>query len=214
MTALRLLPPNRTRLEDAVAGAIDAVLPGPMPITAAFQANLTPVSFLPWLAAHRGVQLWFNDWSLARKRQIVGDQTLGWSIGTRSGARRHLAYVDATIVDAVAYPNAYCVEAMAVGSAPIEPSPFLVTYLVRVPIPMPDLAEVIGSTPVGAGFVAVENSEPVRRVCAAMRVARAPETEVEIEFQNHRPAEAGDSFTAGSNLTAGSYVQITRLGTQ
>lgn len=210
-TAADLLPPNATPAERAIAASLHAPLP--VPIRQVMSPAQTPVPFLPFLAAHRGVDLWYEDWSESRKRQMVAQAPfLARLIGMREAARQLLPFVDAALVAATAYPDAYAVEAMAVDEQPIEPPPFLATYLVKIATLTPAGAYVPDTEPVEASFVGSPDAQPMMRALAALRVAQAPHDETHVDFQNYRPMTAGDAISAGAGLAAGHQITVTRIG--
>ena len=104
-----LLPATPTGpFERAMAAGMSDDLP--VPYAQILNPYDTPVIWLPWLAAHHAVDLWFDDWPEARKREMIAqcagvstvypdDPPLGELKGTLKGLKRYLEFVDATIVD-------------------------------------------------------------------------------------------------------------------
>lgn len=210
MSVGELLPSNATAFEKAVGTGMTDVLP--VPFRQILDPATAPERFLPFLAAHRSVDLWFGDWPVARKRQMIADAVkLARLKGMRIGSVAFLQFVDAALRAAIAYPEGYAVEAMPVGSAPIEPAPFLATYLVEIETVTPVGAYVPESEPVGLTFVGVPDEEPLRRALIAMRTAKAPETEIRADFQNWRPMRAGDRVAAGSSRRADHQIRLNRI---
>jgi P2-related tail formation protein len=172
----------------------------------------TPVPFLPFLAAHRSVDLWYSDWSLARKREMVAQApALSALKGTVAAPAAYLAYVDGAILDRVAYPaRAFANRAFA-GRATAEFPAFGANYLVQVATWLPARAAVAGRSFAGRAFARELNLEPFRRCLAALRVAKGPETLVRVDFQTVRTLTAGDAALAGAGFHAGQYLPRTRL---
>src|SRR5690606_19844942 len=97
-----------------------------------------PSEFLPWLAVHEGVRLWFSDWNDERKRKMIADApALASIIGTHEAAVRFLEYVDAEVIDTVSYPARFVLGTSAVGITPLNHPPFRARYLVKVHLKMP-----------------------------------------------------------------------------
>ena len=101
-----LLPTVSGEFEIAAAKAMSDELP--VPIRQAVDPQAAPPAFLPFLAAHNGVRLWYSDWQQARKRLVIGESIIGnFEVGTRAGVERFLGYVDATLVDVISYPKRF-----------------------------------------------------------------------------------------------------------
>lgn len=63
-----------------------------------FDEDDCPFELLPYLAAHSGVRLWYEDWSEFRKRSMIAETIrLRRQEGTLSGIKGYLGYVDATV---------------------------------------------------------------------------------------------------------------------
>ncbi|MET0170903.1 MAG: phage tail protein I, partial [Agrobacterium vaccinii] len=110
-----LLPSSSDVFELALASGMSDDLP--IPYAEIMDPYRTPVRFLPWLAAHHSVDLWFDDWPDDRKREMIA-QCAGVSTiypasplaalkGTLAGLKRYLAFVDAEIVDRIAHPSRF-----------------------------------------------------------------------------------------------------------
>lgn len=86
--ALSLLPPNRSLLEAgldlAFAKLLERIEP---PFPALMDPATTPVDFLPYLAADRGVSEWQPAAAEAEKRATVGT---AWEVKRLAGTRRAL----------------------------------------------------------------------------------------------------------------------------
>ena len=53
--------------------------------------------------------------------------------------------------------------------------------------------------------------EPFKRVYAALRAAKAPETEYRVSFQTFRRITVGDAISLDDGLHVGDFIQKTRL---
>jgi len=100
-----ILPSVAGSFEKAAAAAMSDTLP--VPYAVLMDPYQTPAELLPWLAAHHAVDLWYEDWSEARKREMIA-HTAGRSKvhpgevlpelkGTHLGALRYLSFVDAVV---------------------------------------------------------------------------------------------------------------------
>src|SRR4051812_24387267 len=66
-----LLPPSSTPFEFAMARAADAGLPLSVPLRELWDPWKCPMEFLPWLAWALSVDIWDDEWSEPKKRQVV-----------------------------------------------------------------------------------------------------------------------------------------------
>ncbi len=71
MSEARLLPPNTTALERAVAQACAALESIPVPIRDLWNPDRCPEAFLPLLAWQFSVDRWDQEWSPATKRAVI-----------------------------------------------------------------------------------------------------------------------------------------------
>ncbi|MCW2319314.1 P2-related tail formation protein, partial [Rhodoblastus acidophilus] len=159
----------------------------PVPVRQVVDPAQTPADFLPWLAGHESVDLWFSDWSEVRKRTVIANawRDAAWK-GTRAGAVAFLSYVDAELLDVVAYPRPFIVGRAAMG-APVNHPPFLARYLVKVDTVEPGNAFVMGRAAVGRAAARNPDMTPINRCLTALRAARAPETQIRVSFAHRRP---------------------------
>jgi P2-related tail formation protein len=193
----------------AAAGMSDTL---PVPLRAAMDPAAAPAALLPWLAAHEGVRLWFEDWSEARKRQIIAAwPRIAPLIGTREAARRLLAFVDAELIDARGYPDRFVIGRSVIGRTSIGHPPYVARYLVRVRTFTPPRAVVIGRTPIGRGVLRTPSRRPFERALAALRIAKAPWQQVRVDFAHRRPATVADGFTVDDAIPVGHWVDRNRL---
>ena len=227
-----LLPQSSAAWERALAAAMSDDLP--VPIVEALDPATAPVEMLPWLAVHYGVRLWYSDWSEARKRQVIAEAPrAAFEVGTRAGVIRFLGYVDATLVDVVAYPARFVMGRARIGRTPIGHPPFLARYLVRVEMRKPARAFVIGRSPMayrdqiaaplphlvvtsGGGTVhghriVTPSREPLRRCLAAIRAATAPETEIRVDFATARRLSLRDAPVLDGSASLGDFVARNKL---
>jgi phage tail P2-like protein len=180
-----LLPANAGQFETAAAKGLSDVLP--VPIRQVVDAATTPVAFLPFLASHESVDLWFEDWSEDRKRAMIAEAvSLAARKGTRIGASRFLSYVDGTIVDVIAYPARFIFGNARIGRTPIGHGSFLARYLVRVVTYKSKNSLVFSRGSLGRQSMKAQSLEKFRRAFEATRTAKAPETQVRIDFGHKR----------------------------
>lgn len=218
MSLVDLLPGNSGAFERAAAAGMSDALPAP--IRQVKDPAATPLAFLPFLAAERGVDLWYSDWSEARKRQMVAHAVqLAALKGTVAGPQAYLAYVDGTILDRIAYPSRPFAGGGVAGTAlsayadraTVDFPTFAATYLVRVATTLPRRAAVAGRSFANRCFARALDHEPLRRCIAALRVAKGPETRIRVDFQTHRQLTAGDAVLAGGGYRAGQSLPRIRL---
>lgn len=210
MTVTELLPPNSSPYEVALAKAMTDVLP--VPLREALDPTAAPVDLLPFLAVHDGVRLWYSDWTVARKRTVISASLLDcWLVGVRDGAVRYLSYVDATLVDAVAYPARFVMGRAIIGRTPIGHAPFLARYLVKVETRKPARSLVLGRGPLGRARLKTPNHEPFNRGLAALRAAKAPETEIRVDFGHSRQIRLSDGVPLDGTYRLGSFISRTKL---
>jgi len=101
-----ILPPNATRFEIALDRTENRILAIPVPVEDLWRPETCPAHLLGYLAWALSVDLWEDDWSVARKRRMCADAiALHQLKGTYEGLKRYLAYVDAQIIQAVMPPQ-------------------------------------------------------------------------------------------------------------
>lgn len=213
MTTARVLLSDGTGpLERAMAAGMSDDLPVPYSqIMAPYQ---TPAEFLPWLAAHHSVDLWFDDWSEDRKREMIA-QSAGVSTvypasplaalkGTLAGLKRYLEFVDAEIVDRIAHPARFTFGRAVVGRAPVHHRSFVAHYLVKVSLEAPANRFQVGRSALGRAALRPVDLEPLRRVKRAMTIAKIPETQYSVTFAWRRPITVQDGVLIdGSHIVGG-----------
>ncbi|MDP9772618.1 UNVERIFIED_ORG: phage tail P2-like protein [Rhizobium sp. SORGH_AS 755] len=214
-----LLPPSSEEFEKALAAAMSDDLP--IPYAVLMDPYRTPARFLPWLAVHHSVDLWFDDWPEERKREMIA-QCAGVSTlypasplaalkGTLAGLKRYLAFVDAVIVDRIAHPNRFTFGRAVIGRTPIAHQPFVAHYLVRVTLTAPKNRFQIGRSAFGRAAMTSVDLEPIRRAKRAMTTAKTPETLYSVSFAWRRGITFNDNIFIDGSHAIGGYMDRKRL---
>jgi hypothetical protein len=108
LLARDLLPASSDPFERAALQAMIDDLP--VPVRECLDPDTCPAEFLPFLAHANSVDLWSDDWSEERKRQVIREwPDLAARIGTLSAIRQALRYVDAELVDVMVPPARFVV---------------------------------------------------------------------------------------------------------
>ncbi|PWV97705.1 phage tail P2-like protein [Hoeflea marina] len=210
MSVPSILPANAGVFEQALFAATFDELP--VPFTETMDPATAPAAMLPFLAAHESVDLWFEDWPLARKRQMVSEAAELASLkGTRAGLRRYLAYVDAEIVDVIAHPARFAFGRAVIGITPVGHKPFVAHYLVRLSLTRPVNVFEFGKAVIGAAPLKSVDLEPIRRAKIAMATAKAPETQYSVTFAWRRRAIFADILPDEETQLFGGFINRTRL---
>lgn len=205
-----LLPGASGLFEEAVAAGMSDVLP--VPIEEIVEAAQTPVAFLPWLAVHYGVRLWFPDWPEALKRFVIDEApAVSFTIGTRTAVPVLLDYVDATLVDAKAYPQRFVFGSAVIGRTSVRHPPFMARYLVHVETSTPRIGFVYGRAVLGRHAGRAPSREKFKRARAALRAAKAPESEYRVSFQTKRQITIADAIPLDGTYALGQFISRTRL---
>ncbi|TRB03044.1 MULTISPECIES: phage tail protein I [Rhizobium/Agrobacterium group] len=197
-----------------IAGMTDDL---PVPYDVIMDPYRTPARFLPWLAAHHSVDLWYDDWSEERKREMIA-QCAGLSTdypasplaalkGTLVGLKRYLAFVDADIVDRIAHPARFTFGRAVIGRTPIAHQPFTAHYLVHVTLRAPKNHFQIGRSAFGRAALTSVDLEPIRRARRAMVTAKTPDTLYTVTFAWRRPITLQDAVTIDGGTSPGGYRQ-------
>lgn len=205
MSVDKILPPRATPLERSFVRGLYDVLP--VPLREIVDPDETPAAFVPWLASHESVDLWFDDWPLSRKRAMVKEApTLAWKKGTRDGSRRFLSYVDGRIERAIAYPSRFVMGRAKVGPTPIGHPAFLARYLLKVDTTTP-LRALVGTRAVlGRHRLKTPSREKFRRCYVALRASKAPETQYLADFAYKRPLRLSDGAPLNGQFHLGDHV--------
>lgn len=210
MSVPALLPSNATAFEKAVGAGMTDVLP--VPFRQILNPATAPERFLPFLAAHRSVDLWFGDWPVERKRQMIADAVrLARLKGTRAGTLAFLDYVDAELLDIIAHPSPFVIGRARIERTPIAHKPFSARHLVKIETSVPPRSFVMGRAVIGRSRLKTPSPEPFNRVLAALRVAKAPETEYRVDFGDKRQWRLADNVPLAAALPVGAYLDRTRL---
>ncbi|MBB3937935.1 phage tail protein I [Aureimonas phyllosphaerae] len=185
----------------------------PVPLREILDPTLTPAAFLPFLAARESVDLWFDDWSEARKRLMVADAGNGIAAlkGTHEGVVRYLAYVDAEVIDTVSYPARFVLGRSALGVTPLQHPPFKARYLVKVTLRAPTNAFVLGRGALGRAALRAVDLEPILRAKRALQVAKGKHSEYLVSFAWRRPATFGDELPFDGAATFAATVERPHL---
>lgn len=209
-TAALLLPRNATAYERALATALTDVLP--VPIRSVVDPQTAPVAFLPFTAEHESVDLWFEDWAVQRKRDMIeASPVLATLKGTRDGTVEFLRFVDAEVLDIVAHPSRFVFRRAVVARTPIGHPAFVARHLVRVHTIVPPRAFVIGRAVVGRARLRTPSREPFRRVLVAMRVAKSPDTEYRVDFAHKRQLQLSDGSLLSDDFLLGQFIDRSKL---
>ncbi len=214
-----LLPPSSEEFEKALAAAMSDDLP--IPYAELMDPYRTPERFLPWLAVHHSVDLWFDDWTDERKREMIA-QCAGVSTfypasplatlkGTLAGLKRYLAFVDAEIVDRIAHPNRFTFGRAVIGRTPIAHKAFVAHYLVRVALTAPKNRFQIGRSAFKRAAMTPVNLEPIRRAKLAMTTSKTPETLYSVSFAWRRGITFDDNIFIDGSHAFGGYMDRKRL---
>ena len=201
-----------------IAGMTDDL---PIPYDVIMDPYRTPARFLPWLAAHHSVDLWYDDWSEERKREMIA-QCAGVSTvypasplaalkGTLVGLNRYLAFVDAEIVDRIAHPARFTFGRAVLGRTPIAHQPFTAHYLVRVSLTAHRNRFQIGRSAFGRTAMTRVDLEPIRRAKRAMVTAKTPDTLYSVSFAWRRGITFNDNIFIDGSHAIGGYMNRTRL---
>lgn len=206
-----LLPRGATELlGQAIAEAIDDPLL--VPVADALDPDKTPDRFLPFLAQHSGVRLWYSDWSEMRKRKIIKEaRQLARKIGTRSGVLGFLSFVDAVLLDVISYPTRFIIGRARIGRTPVGHKPWVARYLIKIETKTPPRAFVMNRAVIGRSRIKTPRRDPFKRSMAALRAAKSPETEYRVDFAHKKPLLLSDGALLSDNYRLGAFVARTKL---
>ncbi len=197
--------------ERALAKAFTDVLP--IPIRDLLDADRTPEAFLAFLAASESVDLWFADWSPARRRAMVRAARDGLAAlkGTRAGPDAFIRFVDGVILDRISYPARFVLGRAKIGRTPIGHPPFTARYLVKVETFVPKRALVTGRGVLGRGVLRTPTREPLRRCLQALTASKGDATEYRADFAHRRVLRLDDAPSLDGGFRLGQFVNRTRL---
>ena len=207
-----LLPPNASDLEKALAMSMASGGPPPVPVRSSSDPAVTDKAFLPFLAAHQSVDLWFSDWTEQRQRDMAAEAIeLAALKGTREGAERFLAYTDGVILEAVAHPAPFVAGRARIGRTPVGHTAFLARYLVKVATTKPARAFTMRRSALGVRPSKTPDRTPIKRCLAALRVAKTPETEYRADFAHKRLLRISDAPPLDGTYQLGQYLDRVKL---
>ncbi|MBN9033705.1 MAG: phage tail protein I [Rhizobiales bacterium 63-7] len=201
-----ILPPrNATAFQRAFLDASGQPLP--IPFRETLDPRTTPPEWLKWLAQHESVDLWDDSWSVERKRQVIVEwPEISRIKGTHEAAVRCLGFVDAEVIDSVAYPARFIAGRSALGITPLNHPAFKARWLVQVALKKPVNAFVLGRSAAGLGALRTIDLTPIHRAKEALRVAKAPETEYLVSFAWRRRVTFGDRPSFGDDLPFSGFI--------
>ena len=219
MSVGELLPSNSDVFEQALAYAMSDELP--VEYEQILDPYQTPVEFLPFLAAHHSVDLWFADWTEEKKREMVA-QCAGVSTtypgepladlkGTFEGLKRYLWFVDATVLERVSYPQRFVIGQSPIGITPINHPPYKGRYLIKTTLEKPFNAFVIGQSAIGKSAIRNVSTEPIRRARLAARIAKAEHCEYTVSSTHRTILNFGDDVSFDDELSFGTFLDRTSL---
>jgi len=207
---VEILPSSAAVFERALADAMSDALP--VPFAEIFDPAETPVAFLPWLAVHDGVRLWFSDWPEALKRLVIEEApVLAGKVGLRPASQRMLFYVDGTLLDVVSYPEPFVMGRGRIGRTPIGHPAFVARHLVHVETAAPPRAFVMRRAVIGRARYRTPSREKLRRCLVALATAKSPESEYRADFGHKRPLLISDAPPLDGSHHLGDYVARSKL---
>lgn len=210
LTADKYLPTNSTPTEKALADVMSADIP--LPLRDIVNAATTPVGWLPPLAGHESVDLWFEDWPVTRKRLMVEMATqLAALKGTRPASAAFLAFVDGVLLDKISYPRPFIMGRSPVGRTPIGHPAFVARHLIKVETHKPARSLVVGRRIIGRAVLRTPSRERIRRCLEALKVAKVPETEFRADFAHMRQIRLSDGVPLDGTYRLGQYLDRIRL---
>ena len=207
-----ILPSNSDTFENGLAAGMSDTLDVPFDVL--FDPAETRSDILPWLAAHESVDLWFSDWTEARKRAMVADApALAKLIGTRAAAQRFLDYVDAEIIHKVSYPQRFPVGRIAVRLTPINHPEFVARFLIKVALVARKNAICATRTAIGRAHLKPIDTTPIKRAKIALSLSKAADTEYSVNFAHRLPItmDDKDALDLDAGYVLGSYKDRIRL---
>jgi len=198
--ALDYLPNNATKFEKSLIRDLSLWIE--TNIRDVVDPDRCPVEFLPFLAVHESVDLWYNDWTEARKRQMIKDckSGLAESKGTRDAAQRFLSYVDTQVVHRRTYPSRFPVGRIAAGgSTPVNFPHSTAQYLLKLDLAAPKNAVCSGRTAVGRSCVQPVSFEPLVRANHAITISKAPDKAYAVTFAHRVVMTLDDGLDLGGD---------------
>ncbi|MCA1868913.1 phage tail protein I [Agrobacterium genomosp. 3] len=213
-----LLTSSTGPFERAVAAGMSDGLP--VPYAVLLDPYRCPAEMLPWLAAQYSVDLWFDEWPEARKREVIA-QHAGVSVlydgelaalkTTRAAAARYLELVDATIIHKRSHPARFPVGRIVLGKSPINHPPFVARFLVKTTLVQPRGSFCVGRSALGKAALRPRDRRPLERAEKALVVSKAPHTQYSVSFAHRRPITLDDGYDIDAGYVLGSYMDRTSL---
>lgn len=207
-----LLPANSDVFELALAEAMSDALD--VPYADIMDPAKTPAEFLPFLAAHKSVDLWYSDWPEARKRQMVAEaEELASLVGTVAAAPRFLSFVDTIIIHKVGHPARHPVGQIAAGITPVNHQPFVARYLLKTDLVVKPFSSRVGQSVVGKKRDAVRtiDREPLNRAKKAITLSKIDGTAYSVTFAHRELVTLDDGFDLDTDFRLGKYKDRIRL---
>ncbi len=210
VTADELLPAASGPFTRALAFAASDELP--VQLAEIMDPERTPERFLPFLAAHESVDLWYDDWPVSRKRRMVDEAaSLARLKGTRAAAKAFLPFVDTDIRHKVSYPSRSPVGRIAAGITAINFPNFTARYLLKTPMRKPYRGISVGYSAVGKAVARTPDLTPLRRAKEALVVSKAAETAYSVTFAHRIQKTLDDAPDLGAGFVLGSFKNRKRL---
>ncbi|WP_062111140.1 phage tail protein I [Aureimonas sp. AU40] len=185
----------------------------PIPIRDLLDPALTPEAFLAFLGSSESADLWFGDWPLVRKREMVQAARDGLAAlkGTRDGPDAFIRFVGGAILDRISYPTRFVLGRARVGRTPIGHPPFAARYLVKVATTRPPRALVLGRGMLGRATLRTPTREPLRRCLVALAASKGEATEYRVDFSHRRTLRLDDAPSLDGGFRLGQFVDRVRL---
>lgn len=200
-----VLEPNAQLFERALAKGMSDDLP--VDIATILDPSVSPAEYLPFLAFHESVDLWYSDWAEARKREMVARSLeLAKLKGTLPGLIEYLKFVDAEIIDRIASPQRFVLGRSALNRNPLTFEPFTARYLVKVELKRPKSAFILGRSAIGRGSLAPVDRTPIKRAENAGRVSKNEATQYTFNFAWRRRHKFGDGIPLDGSHKVGQFV--------
>lgn len=216
---LDMIPSTSGPMEKALAAGMSDELP--VEYARLLDPYRTDIEFLPRLAAHHSVDLWFTDWSEEKKREMIAQcagvsttypgEPLAELKGTFEGLKRYLWFVGAEVLDRVAYPVRFVMGQSAIGITPINHPPFKARYLIKLDLEKPFNAFVIGQSAIGRMALRRVSTEPINRARKAARIAKAEHCEYSVSFTHRTKLNFGDDISFDADVGFETFVDRTSL---
>lgn len=181
-----LLPPNRTRLEEALEKAIRVADPDLTPVATLMNPAKCPEHLLSWLAWAFSVDVWDEAWTVETKRNVLASSVeVHRRKGTVAGVKRALAaagYSNAQVLERYGWEVANGAH-LADGSVTGAPRDHWAEYRVRL-----------------KRLISIEQAQQVRAILSTVAPVRS--SLKALEFRQAVGLANGD-LIANGNYSAG-----------